>query len=126
MIFTIEKFVTERCGLLEESINSAFPTIRWKLFDTQINGAIIDCCECMIPCDGVLVPYNCANTAASVSADIEIIDVLSQYYDIVAPVFVDNAERVNYVVRQSGQLITLSVSSDSELNIIIDKNKEAA
>ena len=128
LICDVEHFIADRCGLLEESINRQFPTIRWKLFDRQINGALVDCCECLIPSDGTFVPYGCANTAASVNADIEIIGVLSRHYEVTAPLFVDNAERVNYIVRHAGQLITLSVSNQTTLNIThsVYKNKEVA
>ena len=128
LICDVEHFIADRCGLLEESINRQFPTIRWKLFDRQINGALVDCCECLIPSDGTFVPYGCANTAASVNADIEIIGVLSRHYGVTAPLFVDNAERVNYIVRPAGQLITLSVSNQTTLNITHSTyhNKEVA
>lgn len=128
LICDAEHFIADRCGLLEESINRQFPTIRWKLFDRQINGALVDCCECLIPSDGTFVPYGCANTAASVNADIEIIGVLSRHYEVTAPLFVDNAERVNYIVRPAGQLITLSVSNQPTLSITHSTyhNKEVA
>lgn len=126
LLYDVERFITDRCALLEESINDRFPTIRWKLFDRQINGAIVDCCECMIPGSNALVSYGGTNTAASVNADIEIIGVLSKHYGITAPVFVDNAERVNYVAKPAGQLITLSVSSDKALRIDTNTKKEAA
>ena len=125
MLYDVERFIAARCELLEESINDRFPTIRWKLFDRQINGALVDCCECMIPSDGALVSYAGTNTAASVNADIEIIGVLSQYYGVTAPVFVDNAERINYIAKPAGQLITLSVSGDKALRVEIKDYKEA-
>lgn len=124
LIFKVEQFTAERCSLLEDSINEHFPTIRWKLFDRQINGALVDCCECMIPGENALVSYNGTNTAASVNADIEIIGVLSKHYDLIAPVFVDNAERINYLVKPAGQLITMSVSDDPALRI--EHKREAA
>ena len=127
MLCDVERFIAARCQMLEESINDKFPTIRWKLFDRQINGALVDCCECMIPSDGALVSYAGTNTAASVNADIEIIGVLSKHYGVVAPVFVDNAERINYITKPAGQLITLSVSNDETLRVEIKTNdKEAA
>ena len=122
-IYLIERFVTDRCGMLEEQINELFPTIRWKLFDRQINGAIVDCCECMVPGAESLMPYSSTNTAARINADIEIIGVLSKYYDLVVPVFVDNAECVNYIAKPEGQLITLNVSMDENLKV---ETKEAA
>ena len=112
-----ERFVQDRCAALEGSINSHFPTVRWKLFETQINGGMSDACMCMIDCDGVLVPYDSANTAAQINADIEIVNVLSDHYDIRVPLFVDNAERVNVLAHTDSQLITLAVSMDNELTI---------
>lgn len=121
LIALIEKFVQDRCSALEETVNAKFPTVRWKLFDVQINGGITDVCTCMIPCESGLVSYESANTAAQVNADIEIINVLSEHYDLSLPLFVDNSERVNVLRPTESQLITLSVSTDSELKVETDK-----
>lgn len=117
LIILLERFVTDRCSALETSINSHFPTLRWKLFDRQINGGIADCCECLIPCDGAMVSYSSANTASQINADVEIVNVLSEHYDIEVPLFVDNSERVNVLAHTNTQLITLSVSTDAELTV---------
>lgn len=117
MIQLAESYATDRCGALEESINRKFPTVRWKLFDIQINGGIADACAAMIPCDGALVPYESANTASQVRADVEIVNVLSEHYGVRMPLFVDNAERVNTLPQTDSQTITLSVSTDSELTV---------
>lgn len=120
LVILAEKFITDRCGLLEESINDLFPTIRWKLFNTQINGGITDTCVCMIPCRNAPVPYATANTASKLYADIEVINVLSKFYDTELPLFFDNRERVNFVPRTEGQIITLSVSDDEEMRVEIN------
>ena len=112
-----EQFIADRCGALESSINGHFPTVRWKLFDVQINGGIVDVCTCMIDCDGALVPYNSANTASQINADIEIVNVLSERYGIRVPLFVDNSERVVSITATDSQLITLAVSMDEELKV---------
>lgn len=117
LIGLAEKYAQDRCMALEESINDQFPTVRWKLFDIQINGGISDTCVCMIPCESGLVAYDSANTAARVNADIEVINVLSKHYDVEVPLFVDNSERVNRIGHTDTQLITLAVSADSELRI---------
>jgi len=117
LIALTEKFVTERCSALEESINEKFPTVRWKLFDTQINGGIVDVCEAKVNCDGHYVPYSTANTAAQVHADIEIVDVLSKAYDVRIPLFVDNAERCNHIPKIDSQIITMAVSTDENITI---------
>lgn len=117
LVMLAERFVTARCGVLEESINAHFPTLRWKLFETQINGGITDVCSCMVACGDVIVDYGTANTGAQVNADIEIVRVLSEHYNVYAPLFVDNAERINYIAKPAGQLITLTVSTDKSLRI---------
>lgn len=117
LIVLAEKFITDRCAALEESINGCFPTIRWKLFEQQINGGITDVCNCQIPCDTGLVAYESANTAAQVNADLEIINVLSKHYDVYIPLFVDGAESVNVLAHTDSQLITLSVSTDERLTV---------
>lgn len=117
LIALAESFAQDRCSLLEETINEQFPTVRWKLFDIQINGGISDCCMCMIPCESGLVSYECANTAAQINADMEIVGVMSRHYGLQLPLFVDNSERVNKLAHTDTQLITLSVSTDSSLRI---------
>ena len=117
MIVDVERFITERCAAVEELINQKFISLRWKLFDIQINGGIKDCCECMIASKGSLVPYSGANTAARVNADIEIINVLSDHYGVSVPLFVDNAERVNKIAQANGQMIELAVGSNTKLLI---------
>lgn len=117
LIVLLEQFIQARCGALEDSINAQFEGVRWKLFDQQINGAIVDCCMAMIPCESGLVAYESANTAAQINCDIGIVNALSRYYDIKVPLFVDNAERVIRLADTDAQLITLAVSTDSELKV---------
>ena len=117
LIVLLEKFVQARCGALEDSINAQFDGVKWKLFDQQINGAIVDCCMAMIPCETGLVAYESANTAARINADIAIVNALSRYYDISVPLFVDNAERVCVLEDTDSQLVTLAVSYDNGLKI---------
>lgn len=118
LIDLAERFVRERCGALEESINDKFNGIRWKLFDIQINGGLADCCTCMIPCESGLVSYESANTASQVNADISIVKTMSDYYGVKLPLFVDNAERVIKLADADTQVITLTVSTEHTLTII--------
>lgn len=113
-LILIDKFVTERCGLLEETINHLFPTVKWSLFERQINGGIKDTCVCLI--NGVQFPD--ANNAAKINAGLEIIEVLSKHYGVSVPVFIDNAEAVNTLYQINAQRISLVVTdSDKELRI---------
>ena len=113
----LDNFTQARCSALEDSINGKFKTVKWKLFNEQINGGITDCCEAMCESDGSLVPYRSANTARQIAADVEVSDVLMNHYDIKAPLFIDNKERINNVPKIDTQVITLAVTTDDELKV---------
>ena len=123
LVVDCEGYTKARCALLEESINNLFPSVRWKLFNNQINGGIADCCMCMIPCNGVLVPYGAdemshsANTAARIHADAEIVGVISDHAGAILPLFLDGSERVNVLPPHKGQLITLGVTFDDQIKV---------
>lgn len=109
-LMLVDKFVAERCSLLEESINSLFPSVRWSLFERQINGGMKDTCICLI--GGV--QFSDANNAARINAGLEIICVLSKHYGVTVPVFIDNAEAVNSLQKMEAQRIALVVTMNDE------------
>ncbi len=122
-LMLVDRFVGERCSMLEESINSLFPSVRWSLFERQINGGMKDACTCLI--GGV--QFADANNAAKINAGLEIIGVLSKHYGVSVPVFIDNAEAVNHLQPMEAQQIALVVTAeDKELRIVRSKNKEVA
>lgn len=44
--------------MLTERINSKFKSVRFRLFQDQVNGGVKDDCEVLVPtAEGVLVPY---------------------------------------------------------------------
>lgn len=118
--FLIEKFIKTKVSMLEESINSKFQTVTFKLFDTQINGGVVECCEAMV--NGV--PYADANRAAQINAGLDIINTITRHYGITAPVFVDNAEAVNELIPCDSQVIRLLVSKDKTLRVEANQAKE--
>ena len=118
--FLIEKFVKTKVSMLEESINSKFQAVTFKLFDVQINGGVNECCEAMI--NGV--PYADANRAAQINAGLDIINTIARHYGITAPVFIDNAEAVNELIPCDSQVIRLLVSNDKTLRVETNKAKE--
>ncbi|WP_238861101.1 AAA family ATPase [Clostridium sp. YIM B02569] len=120
--FLCEEFIRTKVELLEERINSKFKTVRFKLFEQQINGGLNECCEALI--DGV--PFSNANTASQINAGIEIINTLSEFYGVTAPIFIDNRESVNEIVPTESQLINLIVSKDKKLKIESEKEQEVA
>lgn len=106
--FAIDQFLIYKMNKIEESVNSLFPTVKFKMFCTQLNGGTADCCETLV--NGV--PFDNANNAAKIQAGIEIINVLANYYQFSAPIFVDNAESVVRLPITNSQLIRLIVSEN--------------
>ena len=105
-LYLCEEFIKSKVALLEGKINTRFKYARFKMFDVQVNGAVVPCCETLI--NGV--PYSDLNTAARVNVGIDIINTLSEHYGFEAPIFIDNAESVTEIAEAKGQMICLVVS----------------
>lgn len=111
-----ERMVKLKCAMVTSTVNEHFKSIQFKLFDTQINGGIRECCDIMIPAEsGALVPYAFANTAARYNAGLEIISTLSKHYGYSLPVFIDNAESVTHLTPVDSQVIKLIVSPGDDV-----------
>lgn len=114
----IGKFIRTKVSLLESKINCKFKLARFKLFDTQENGAIVECCE--TTCGGV--PYNSLNTGSRVNVSLDIINTLASHYGFAPPIFVDGAESITNIIPTLGQQIRLVVSElDKSLRVVIDR-----
>lgn len=112
--FTIQEFTKAKVDMLEAKINGLFTGVRFRMFDTQLNGGLIECCDTII--DGV--PWLDANNAARINAGIEIINVLSLHYGQVAPIWIDNAESITKITDSEAQKIELYVSgSHKDLSV---------
>lgn len=128
-IYLCELFARCKAELLTDSINKEFGELKFKLFDTQVNGGLVDTCEVLIPsANGELVPYKSANNAARINAGLEIIDRLGEFWQMSLPIIVDNAESVVRLFQTESQLIALKVSEAHEsLTLhIVDDAKAAA
>lgn len=116
-LFLTEQFIRSKVTMLEEKINSRFQLARFKMFDQQINGALSECCEITV----AGVPYWSVNNASRINAGIDVANVLSEFYGLTAPCFIDNAEAVNEILPSKNQQIKLVVSHDKTLRIEIEK-----
>jgi DNA repair exonuclease SbcCD ATPase subunit len=114
-LFLSEEFIRTKVNLLEEKINSKFRYARFKLFEQQINGGLVEVCETTF--NGV--PYSGGlNNAARINVGLDIINTLSKHYGITAPIFIDNAEAVTRMIETTGQQIRLIVSErDKQLRV---------
>lgn len=111
--YQIEEFTKTKVELLENTINSNFEIVRFRLFDTQINGGLVECCDTLV--NGV--PYADVNNAHKILAGLDIIKTLSRFYNTSAPIFIDNRESINSLHTISAQIISLIVTTDSQLRI---------
>ncbi len=114
-LYLCELFIKTKVKKLDEKINGKFKSLRFRLFQDQINGGLQEDCEVMIPSEGGrMVPFNFANNAARINAGLEIIETLSKHWNITMPVFIDNAESVTKLMQMDTQIIRLVVSEQDE------------
>lgn len=109
--FTIQGLQKRKVSLVEERIASYFKKVRWKMFDTQINGGEVECCIPMV--DGI--PFADANKTGKIHAGIDILNAMSKQMGVSAPVFIDNAESYNSLPECDSQIIRLVVSNEKQL-----------
>lgn len=116
--FSIDQFTRAKMDALEATINGKFNLVKFKLFDKQINGGEVECCDVLI--NGV--PFADANTASKMNAGLDIINALSKHYNVNAPIFIDNRESVVRIPATESQIINLWVAAaDKKLRIETQK-----
>ena len=121
-LYLCDLFIKAKVDMLTERINSKFKSVRFRLFQEQVNGGVKDDCEVLVPtAEGVLVPYTFANNAARINAGLEIIGALSAHWGLTMPVFIDNAESITHITSLPSQVVRLVVSeADSRLRLEVD------
>jgi DNA repair exonuclease SbcCD ATPase subunit len=113
--FLIDEFVKAKVDMLEDNINSHFEYARFKMFNVLVNGNVEECCETTYKG----VPYRSMNNAARMNVGLDIINALTKFYNVTAPVFIDNAEAVTDFIKCNSQTIKLVVDADfKELTMI--------
>lgn len=111
--FSIAEYNKARINAIEARINGMFDIVRFKMFDTQINGGELETCEAMV--NGV--PYSDQNKAMRVNMGIDIIKAICKSEGICAPIFIDNCESVMNPMETESQQIRLYVSNEDVLTI---------
>ena len=100
------------CQLLEENVNGHFSYVKWAMFTQDLDGNMKPYCECYH--DGV--PYSRLNGAAKVNAGIDIANTFSRFYQVSAPMVLDECESVNDPIYSGDQQqIRLKVTTDDKL-----------
>lgn len=102
-----DQFERTEAELLDSAVNSYFKYVKFRLFKTQINGGLdFNVCDVLI--NGV--PFQDANHGAKINAGLDIINTLSNHFNISAPIWIDNAESTTKYIDTDAQLIKLIVS----------------
>ena len=112
--YLMDEFVKAKVNLLEDVINSRFKLARFKMFNVMLNGNVEECCETTYKG----VPYRSMNNAARINVGLDIINALTSYFKVNAPVFIDNAEAVTEFVPVNSQTIKLIVD-ESEPQLVV-------
>lgn len=112
--YLMDEFVKAKVNMLEESINARFKLARFKMFNVMLNGNVEECCETTYKG----VPYRSINNAARINVGLDIINALTSYFKVNAPVFIDNAEAVTDFIPVNSQTIKLIVD-ESEPQLVV-------
>lgn len=108
-LYLCDMYDKAQAEMLTEKFNAPFHSVKFRLFEEQMNGGQKDTCEAMVNCGGKWVPFALANHGAQVNAGLEIIRVFSEAFGITMPVLIDNAESVTSYPETQGQLIRFQV-----------------
>ena len=111
--FTADEFTKARMAEVERRVNQKFALVRFRMFDRQINGG--EKPDCIATVNGV--KFHDLNNACKINAGLDIINTLSEFHEVGAPIFVDNAESINELLPVAAQLVRLTVTTDKELQI---------
>ncbi|MFA6931409.1 MAG: hypothetical protein WCT05_13870 [Lentisphaeria bacterium] len=101
--------VKAQAKALEQAVNGRFKVARFQMFQMQKNGEEVECCD-------VVYPNGSTNLSAGekLQTGIDIINTLTEYYGVTAPIWVDNAEGVTKPYESDSQIIRLIVSKEDE------------
>jgi len=98
--------------LLEDSVNSHFSIVKFKLFRTLVDGITKEP-YCTATLNGV--DYRDCSAAQKTNMSLDIINTLSRHFDTYVPCFLDNAEGINTILETQAQQIRLYVSTDQDI-----------
>lgn len=113
-MYLIDRFTRAKVSLSENSINSRFGIVTFKMFRELVNGGIEPCCETLV--NGV--PYGKGlNTGHMTLAGLDIIKTLQKHHNLYLPVWIDRAESITEPFSLYAQTIRLVVVPDKLLEI---------
>lgn len=112
--YIAEQFQFAMIQDLQDRVNGLFGMVKFSMFKKMINGNCEPTCELTL--HGT--PYKDLSNSERVNAGLDIINVISRFNDVYAPVIIDNAESVTDVLQTQAQQILLIVSRDEQLTVV--------
>lgn len=112
--YTAEQFQFAVIQDLQDRVNELFPTIRFKMFNTLLNGNVEP--TCVLTMNGVSYPN--LSTSEKIVAGLECIEAMCQFNQSFAPIWVDNSESITSVPQTTSQQILLVVSAGQPLTVV--------
>ena len=99
----IDEYNRRESEMIEAAVNDKFKYTQFKMFNQLLNGGIEPACEAML--NGV--PYSDMSTGQKIIVGVDIINVLSDHYELSVPLFVDNAESLTFPLESNSQTFRL-------------------
>lgn len=112
--YQAERFEHATIEDLETRVNKLFTRVRFKMFETQLNGNVKP--TCVMTMHGV--PYQDLSNSERILAGMECTQAMSRHTGTYAPLIIDNSEAVNDFPEYDSQLILLFVSRDKQLTVV--------
>jgi len=99
----IAEYKAAESSAIEDAVNGRFRHVNFRLFKELLNGSLEEDCEAML--NGV--PYSDMSCGQKIMVGVDIINVLSEHYDLLACLFIDNAESLTLPIEAKSQVIRL-------------------
>ena len=105
--FNILEFGKAKVAMVEDKINGLFSTVKFKMYERQINGGEVETCECLM--HGT--PYSVLSNSEKINAGLDIINAICRANEVNAPIFIDNRESATDIIDVDSQVINLIVDA---------------
>ncbi len=112
----VDEFVKTKAEILEDSINSKFDLVDFKLFEEyKSKPGVKETCETMV----YSVSWSTLNNGARIRGGLDIIRTLGKEYGLQAVTWIDNAESITYIPEGGSHQMQLVVEEGvDELEVI--------
>lgn len=104
---------------LEKAVNALFARVQFRLFEQLDNGGEREACDVLVYNDQGSLSSS-PSTGERVSAGVDIINHLQDFYGVSVPIWIDNAEGVTKPIETDAQLFRLCVTQNKELKIEVE------